>query len=52
VRGLVAESVNPGNLAEFLWEAAAELMKRARDEFAKGEFRQAGERLEAPWPSC
>jgi len=51
VRGLVAESVNPGDLAEFYWEAAAKLMKQAMDELAKGEFRNLGKRREVPWPS-
>jgi HEPN domain-containing protein len=44
VLGLIAESVNPTNLPESYSEASEELMRQAREELAKGDLRQAGEK--------
>jgi HEPN domain-containing protein len=44
VLGLIAESVDPANLPESYREASEELMSQAREELAKGDLRQAGEK--------
>jgi len=44
VLGLIAESVDPANLPESYREASEELMRQAREELAKGDLRQAGEK--------
>jgi len=44
VLSLIAESVDPASLAESYWEASEDLMRQARDELAKGDLRQAGEK--------
>jgi len=44
VLGLIAESVDPTNLPESYREASEELMRQAREELAKGDLRQAGEK--------
>lgn len=41
---LIAELVDPTGLAESYWEASKNLMRRARDELAKGDLMQAGEK--------
>lgn len=41
---LIVESVDPTSLAESYWEASQNLMRQARDELAKGDLRQAGEK--------
>jgi HEPN domain-containing protein len=44
VLGLIAESVDPTNLPESYREASEEPMRQAREELAKGDLRQAGEK--------
>jgi HEPN domain-containing protein len=44
VLGLIAESVDPTNLPESYHEASKELMRQAKEELAKGDLRQAGEK--------
>jgi len=44
VLSLIAESIDPDNLAESYWEASEDLIRQARDELAKGDLRQAGEK--------
>ncbi|MEM2849310.1 MAG: PaREP1 family protein [Candidatus Bathyarchaeia archaeon] len=44
VLSLIAESVDPTSLAESYWEASQNLMKRAKNELAKGDLRQAVEK--------
>jgi hypothetical protein len=42
--GLIAESVDPANLPESYRKASEELMRQAREELAKGDLKQAGEK--------
>jgi HEPN domain-containing protein len=44
VLGLIVESLDPANLPESYCEASEELMRQAREELAKGDLRQAGEK--------
>jgi len=40
----MAELIDPDNLAESYWEASEDLIRQARNELAKGDLRQAGEK--------
>lgn len=44
VLSLIAESADPSNLAESYWEASECLLRQAKDELARGDLRQAGEK--------
>ena len=44
ILSLVAELADPNNLAESYWEASESLLEQAKDELAKGDLRQAGEK--------